>query len=102
MNEKKIVREALKSVGWSMQQLAEVLGFASTSAVSNRLNSGASAMRVDTFVKMLNAMGYEVEVHSRSRDNKNKWVVEEEEPVDKVKAEIEALSPEAKKLLGIE
>ena len=102
MNEKKIVREALKSVGWSMQQLAEVLGFASTSAVSNRLNSGASAMRVDTFVKMLNAMGYEVEVKSKSRDNKNRWVVGEEEPVDKVQAEIDALSPEAKKLLGIE
>lgn len=102
MNEKRIVREAMKSIGWSMQQLAEAMSFKTVSGISNRLNSGSSAMRVDTFVKMLNAMGYEVEVKSKSRDNKNKWVVGEETEEDKVKAEIASLSPEAKKLLGIE
>ena len=102
MNEKKIVKEAMKSIGWNLQQLADASGYNSAQAISSRINSGSSAMRVDTFVKLINAMGYEVEVRSKSRDNKNKWVVGEEEPVDKVKAEIEALSPEAKKLLGIE
>jgi len=102
MNEKRIVKEAMKSIGWNLQQLADASGHNSAQAISNRLNSGSSAMRVDTFVKLLNAMGYEVEVKSRSRDNKNRWVVGEEEPVDKVQAEIDALSPEAKKLLGIE
>ena len=51
MNEKKIVREAMKSIGWSMQQLSEAMGFKTVSGISNRLNSGATAMRVDTFVK---------------------------------------------------
>ena len=102
MNEKKIVREAMKSIGWSMQQLSEAMGFKTVSGISNRLNSGATAMRVDTFVKMLNTMGYEVEVKAKSRDNKNRWVVEEETVEDKVQAEIANLSPEAKKLLGIE
>ena len=102
MNEKKIVKEAMKSIGWNLQQLAEASGFNSAQAVSNRINSGSKGMRLDTFVKILNAMGYEVEVKSKSRDNKNRWVVEEETTEDKVQAEIDALSPEAKKLLGIE
>ena len=102
MNEKKIVKEAMKSIGWNLQQLAEASGFNSAQAVSNRINSGSKGMRLDTFVKILNAMGYEVEVRSKSRDNKNRWVVEEETTEDKVQAEIDALSPEAKKLLGIE
>lgn len=102
MNEKKIVKEAMKSIGWNLQQLAEASGFNSAQAVSNRINSGSKGMRLDTFVKILNAMGYEVEVKSKSRDNKNRWVVEEETAEDKVQAEIDALSPEAKKLLGIE
>ena len=102
MNEKKIVKEAMKSIGWNLQQLADASGYNSAQAISSRINSGSSAMRVDTFVKLINAMGYEVEVRSKSRDNKNKWVIGEEEPVDKVQAEIDALSPEAKKLLGIE
>lgn len=102
MNEKKIVKEAMKSIGWNLQQLAEASGFNSAQAVSNRINSGSKGMRLDTFVKILNAMGYEVEVKSKSRDNKNRWVVEEETAEDKVQAEIDALSPEAKKLLGID
>ena len=102
MNEKKIIKEAMKSIGWNMQQLADASGFNSAQAISNRVNSGTKGMRLDTFVKLLNAMGYEVEVRSKSRDNKNKWVVGEETIEDKVQAEIANLSPEAKKLLGIE
>lgn len=102
MNEKKIIKEAMKSIGWNLQQLADASGFSSAQAVSNRINSGSKGMRLDTFTRIVNSMGYEVEVRSRSRDNKNRWVVGEETVEDKVQAEIANLSPEAKKLLGIE
>ena len=74
MNEKDIVREAMKSLGWSQETLKEKLGYSTQSSVSSRLNG--SSMRVDTFVKFLSAMGYRVIVESTSPNtNKNKWEV---------------------------
>ncbi len=78
MNEKSILMEAMKSVGWTQKTLAESVGLNSQQAVGNRLTTGKS-MRVDTFVKMLSAMGYEVVVQSKSPNvNKNRWTVGEE------------------------
>ena len=78
MNEKDIIREAMKTCGWTQETLAEKLGYGSQSAVSNRING--KSMRVDTFVKFLSTMGYEVVVKSvNPTKNKNSWVVTEEE-----------------------
>lgn len=76
MKDTEIIKEALKSVNWNQTQLAEALGLATQSAVSSRLTMNKSSMRVDTFVKFLNAMGYEVIVKSKNRDNKNMWVLD--------------------------
>lgn len=74
MNEKDVIREAMKSLGWSQETLKEKLGYSTQSSVSSRLNG--SSMRVDTFVKFLSAMGYRVIVESTSPNtNKNKWEV---------------------------
>lgn len=74
MNEKEIIREAMRSLGWSQETLKEKLGYSSQSSVSSRLNG--SSMRVDTFVKFLSAMGYKVVVESTSPNtNKNKWEI---------------------------
>ena len=74
MNEKDVIREAMKSMGWSQETLKEKLGYSTQSSVSSRLNG--SSMRVDTFVKFLSAMGYRVIVESTSPNtNKNKWEV---------------------------
>lgn len=74
MNEKDIIREAMKSLGWSQETLMKQLGYTSQSSVSSRLNG--SSMRVDTFVKFLGAMGYKVVVESTSPNtNKNKWEI---------------------------
>ena len=81
MNEKDIVREAMKTLGWSQDTLREKLGYSTQSSVSSRLNG--SSMRVDTFVKFLAAMGYRVIVESTSPNtNKNKWEVSHEDKVD--------------------
>lgn len=74
MNEKQIIKEAMKSLGWSQETLKEKLGYSTQSSVSSRLNG--SSMRVDTFVKFLSAMGYRVIVESTSPNtNKNKWEI---------------------------
>ena len=75
MNEKDIVKEAMKTLGGNQTQLAEATGYKTQSAVSSRLTG--NRMRVDTFVKMLSAMGYEVVVKSTSpQKNKNQWTIE--------------------------
>lgn len=74
MNEKEIVKEAMKTVGWSQETLAEKMGYKHQSAVSNRLTG--KSMRVDTFVKFMSLMGYEVIVKSTSpNSNKNQWTI---------------------------
>lgn len=75
MNEKEIVKAAMNSVGWTQQTLAENCGYMTQSCVGSRL--AGKSMRVDTFIKFLGAMGYEVVVQSKNPTvNKNKWVVE--------------------------
>lgn len=75
MNEKDIITLAMKSCGWNQQVLAENCGYKSQSAISNKVNG--KSLRVDTFVKILNTMGYEVIVKSKSSNsNKNQWKIE--------------------------
>lgn len=77
-----VVREAMKACGWSQKTLAEKVGHIDEngeglqSAVSNRING--KRMSVATFVKFLNAMGYELVVKSSNpNSNKNEWKVNE-------------------------
>lgn len=77
MNEKDIIRAAMKTCGWTQETLAEKLGYTTQSSVSSRLNG--SSMRVDTFVKFLKVMGYQVKVVSTSPNvNKNQWTIDDE------------------------
>ncbi len=74
MNEKDIITAAMKSCGWTQKELAKQAGYKTQSAISNRING--KSLRVDTFVKLLNTMGYEISITSTSPNtNKNKWVV---------------------------
>lgn len=78
MNSGEIVKEAMKTIGWSQETLARQVGYGDgkSTSVSNRINS--NRMRVDIFVKFLNAMGYELVVRSTSPNtNKNEWTVSE-------------------------
>lgn len=77
MNEKQIIREAMRTTGWTQDTLSAKLGYKTQSAVGNKLNGNSTSMRVDTFVRFLSVMGYEVVVQSIQPDiNKNKWVVD--------------------------
>ena len=64
MNEKQILREAMKATHMSQQKLAEGAGYKTQSHIANILMR--PSMRVDVFVKLLNAMGCELLVRSRN------------------------------------
>lgn len=75
MNEKEIIKEAMKTCGWSQETLALTCGYKTPSAIGNRLQG--SSMRVDTFAKLLSAMGYKIVIKSKSPNtNKNEWEVD--------------------------
>jgi ribosome-binding protein aMBF1 (putative translation factor) len=69
MNEKTIIQEAMSFVGWSQETLAEKVGLKNQSGVAHRLRG--KSMRVDTFFKFLDAMGFSIQV--QSSDGKVKW-----------------------------
>ena len=59
MNEKEIVAAVMKDEGVTQIELARKLQWSSQQVVGNKLTRQTS-MRVEDFVKMLDAMGYEV------------------------------------------
>lgn len=69
MKEKDIVREAMNKSGFTQVDLQKALNLKSQSSISTYLKS--DSMRVDTFVKMLNVMGYSVKV----TNGENEWTV---------------------------
>jgi antitoxin component HigA of HigAB toxin-antitoxin module len=66
MKSNKAIRAVMSSDGITQANLAERLGYKTQSGVSNAL-SRENGMRVDVFVKMMNAMGYDVVVR-RGKD----------------------------------
>lgn len=99
MNEKDIIRAAMATCGWNQEELAKKAGYTTQSSISSRLNG--KSMRVDTFVKLLAAMGYEVTVRSTSpQKNSNKWTISydgvvptvmEDEPASADKVDLDKL-----------
>jgi nitrogen regulatory protein PII len=74
MTSKEIVINAMQQRGFNQTMLAEAAGLKRQTNVSEMLRS--SSMRVDNFVKLLSAMGYEVIVKDKNPDNKIKWTVD--------------------------
>ena len=74
MNEKDIIRAAMNVRGYNQTMLAEQAGLKRQTNVSEMLRS--RSIRVDNFVKLLNAMGFEVIVKDKNSANKeNVWKV---------------------------
>lgn len=70
-----IVKACITNRGWSQSKLADKAGFKSQSNVTGILNRG-DTMKLNNFVQMLNAMGYEVVV--RDTFGKDEFIVTEE------------------------
>lgn len=77
MNEKEILSNAMKARGYTQTMLAEAAGLKRQSNVSEMLRG--RSLRVDNFVKLLNAMGFDLVVKDRNSGNKeNVWKVSAE------------------------
>lgn len=66
MKSNEVVRTVMSTDGITQMELANKLGYKTQSGVGNAL-SRENGMRVDVFVKMMNAMGYDVVVR-RGKD----------------------------------
>lgn len=72
MKSNEVVRAAMGKDGITQANLAEKMGYKNQSSVGNALGR-ENGMRVDVFVKMMKAMGYDVVV----RRGKDEFVVTE-------------------------
>lgn len=73
MKANEVVRTVMKDTGFTQTKLAEVLGYASTTGVNNRLKSDAD-MGTEVLIKFLSAMNCELVVRSTLKD-KREWVI---------------------------
>jgi nitrogen regulatory protein PII len=74
MNEKEIIKDAMKERGYNQKMLAEVAGLKRQTNVSEMLRG--QSMQVKNFVKLLNAMQYDVVIKDRNSANKKTWVID--------------------------
>ena len=74
MDERVIVKELLKRIGWSQAKLAEQAGFPGQTYVTGLLNNNKNGMRVDKLFKILDVMGFELIIRDK-RDKRMEWVI---------------------------
>lgn len=67
MTASEIAKEIMKASGVSQKKLADKMNLKAQQAVFNLLNA-KNGMRTDSFVKMMNALGYDVIVRNRVND----------------------------------
>ena len=63
MNEKQVLREAMRAKGFSQSDLAKAAGYKTQSHIANIL--ARPSMRVDVLTRLLDAMGYELIIRSK-------------------------------------
>ena len=75
MTEKEIIVRAMRIRGYTQQMLADAIGAKSQSNISILLSS--KSMKVETFRKLLDALGFDLVVKDRNlRKDDNIWKVE--------------------------
>lgn len=79
MTEKDAIKKLLRVRGWTHQKLADATRMKRTNIIGY-LNRGDSGMRIDNFVKMVNALGCDVMVCDRYNQKISYKIDMEEEP----------------------
>lgn len=69
-----IIREIMRTRGYSCASLATKLGKSTPSAVSNMLHR-ENGMRIDKFLEMIEMMDYEIVVRDKM-GSKQEWVID--------------------------
>lgn len=78
MTASEIAKEIMKASGVSQKKLADKMGLKAQQAVFNLLNA-KNGMRTDSFVKMMNALGYDVIVRNQVNDTEMQVFLREEQ-----------------------
>ena len=73
---KEAIVEIMHSVGVSQQKLAEKIGLKKQQSFYNILNA-KNGMRLDSFIKILDALGYEVIIRNRVNDEETQIVLKD-------------------------
>lgn len=68
MEAREIIKKCMKDHGYSAAQLAEKMGYATPSGITERIRTRSRGMSVDLFVRMLDALGCELYVVGNSAD----------------------------------
>ena len=96
MNEQMAIRKAMELRSLSQAQLAKRLGLSGQAIVAQRLGDKRKSLKVDTFVEMMNACGFDVIV--KDRMSPTQWIIGgtggEGEEEDKAEAEAAPTEPE--------
>lgn len=75
MTDKQMIKLAIENRKWSHKTLAREAGFKSNANVANIINTGKNSMRVDTLVKMLHPMMYELVVRDKI-GNRDEYIID--------------------------
>ena len=78
MNDKQLVKATLKRAGESQASLSAKLGYANKTSIATML-SRPSDLRMSILFKMLDALGFEIVVRPKNRDDKTEWLVTEDD-----------------------
>ena len=78
MTEKDIIKILIRELGWTQLMLAQSLGYNTQSAIGNRLRD-SNGMRVDSLVRILDKLGYELVIRSKAKQNRNSWIIDYKE-----------------------
>lgn len=81
MDEKTIVAEIMSVRGHNKSSLAEKLGYAAPSGITERLR-GKQAMRIDTLARILEALDCEIVIRSTLPKDRREWKIEFDNKLD--------------------
>ena len=82
MNGKTAVRRAMERRAITQKQLAKMLNIKSQPVIAERLSDSAKSLRLENFVEMMNACGFDVLVRDRNGGrNGVEWVIDNEPTV---------------------
>jgi transcriptional regulator with XRE-family HTH domain len=77
MNQEDIIRAAMKKKGITQTALANAVGLKGQSSVADVMRR-KTGMNLSTFIRLINAMGYNVSITDPANGNAVEWVVGEE------------------------
>lgn len=82
MNDKQIVKAALTRTGTTQAALSGKIGYANKTSLATML-SRPSNLRMDVLFKILDALGFEIVIRPKNKDDKTEWLLaDNENPIE--------------------